>query len=272
MVVSAFFENILSGARAKKIPLAEALSRMRDAGLETVYVGRDSVAEFGDGLLSLLEPLNLKVEGLHGWFDFGADSAAEDWKEFIDTASRWGAKHVLFVPGLIENPEEKPRRMENMVSSLKKAVAYGREKGIAVTMENLDQITAPYNCAEGLRWFFSRVEGLQCCFDTGNFVIHKENELALLDEFLSNVRAVHVKDRSKVKLHPKDAACICGDGSVVYPAPVGDGCMQIPAILNRLKDAGYEGSLIAELYGCDEDYQFDAMVKSVEWLKSHIGK
>lgn len=270
MVISAFFENILTGARARNMPLPEALGLMRNAGLETVYVGRDSIAEFGDGLLFLLDPLNLKVEGLHGWFDFAGNPAGEEWKDFMDTAVRWGAKHVLFVPGLIENPADREARMENMAEVLRKAVSYGRERGIAVTMENLDQITAPYNSGAGLAWFFSQVEGLQCCYDTGNFVIHKENELELLENFLDKLCAVHVKDRSQVKLHPNDDSCICADGSAVYPAPVGDGCMRIAEILRRLGEAGYDGSLIAELYGCDPDAMLDAMLRSVAWLREQV--
>ena len=266
MIVSAFFENILTGARAKGIPVEEALRQMQRAGLDTVYVGRDSLAEFGDNLFDMLASINLPVEGLHGWFDFAGNPEAENWKEFIDTAARCGAKHVLFVPGL-DGSEE---RLANMVSVLRKAVAYGKEKGIAVTMENLDQLTAPYNRKEGLNWFFSQVEGLQCCFDTGNFVIYHENELELLEDFLDNLCTMHMKDRSKEKLHPNDDSCRCADGAVVYPAPVGDGYMQIPAILERLKSAGYQGALIAELDGYDGEFMLEGMRKSVSWLRAHV--
>ena len=271
MVVSAFFENILTGAKYQKIPLVEALRQMKSAGLESVYVGRDSLAEFGEELLALLKSLYLAVEGLHGWFDFGGDPENEDWKGFIDTAARWGAGHVLFVPGLVNTDDaaEKQMRCDNMVAVLKQAVAYGWERGVSVTMENLDQITAPYCSVSGLKWFFSQVDGLQCCYDTGNFIIYGEDEYLALDGFTDNLRAVHVKDRSKVKLHPMDDACLCADGSKMYPAPVGDGCMQIAPILKRLKALGYQGPLIAELYGCDPAYMLDGMLRSVAWLKAH---
>ena len=265
MKVSAFFENILTGARAKKISGEDALRRMQAAGLDTVYVGRDSIWEFGEDLLELLKSIGLPVEGLHGWFDFAGNPDGEEWKAFIDTAARWGAKHVLFVPGLNGTEERKC----NMVSVLRKAVAYGREMGITVTMENLDQLTAPYNSAEGLNWFFSRVEGLQCCFDTGNFVIHQENALQLLEEFLPNLCTVHIKDRSKERLHMGDSACACADGSFVYPAPVGDGYIQILNILGRLKEIGYNGALIAELYGYDPAFMLEGILKSVSWLSTH---
>lgn len=265
MKVSAFFENILTGARAKHIPIEDALCQMQEAGLDTVYVGRDSLEEFGEELHALLKSIDLPVEGLHGWFDFAGNPDGEEWKSFIDTAVRWGAKHVLFVPGLVGTEERK----NNMVSVLRKAVAYGKEKGIAVTMENLDQLTAPYNCAEGLRWFFSQVEGLQCCFDTGNFVIYQEDELQLLEVFLPNLCTMHMKDRSKDQLHPADASCICADGSHVYPAPVGDGYIQIPAIMERLKEIGYDGALISELYGYDPEAMLEGMLQSVAWLRAH---
>jgi len=266
MVISAFFENIRTGADAKDLPVTEALRKMQAAGLDTVYVGRDSLEEYGESLPDILKTLDIPVEGLHGWFDFAENPDGEDWKAFIDTAARWGAKHVLFVPGLNGTEERK----QNMVSALRKAVDYGREKGIAVTMENLDQLLAPYNSAEGLRWFLSQVEGLQCCFDTGNFVIHQEDELRLLEDFLPDLGSVHIKDRSREKLHPEDGACVCADGSAVYPAPVGDGYIQIQAILERLKEVRYRGALIAELYGCDPEYMLEGMLRSVSWLRSHI--
>ena len=270
MVVSAFFENILTGAIANEISVSEALLRMKQAGLESVYVGRDSVSEFGDDLLELIQSLKLSVEGFHGWFDFAGSPDDTCWMDFIDTAERWGVKHMLFVPGLIEHPEESARKKENMVSVLRKAVNYGQEKGIAVTMENLDQLTAPYNCADGLKWFLSRVAGLRCCYDTGNFVIFGEDERKLLDDFLDVLVAVHVKDRSWTKLHPQDDCCQCADGKLAYPAAVGEGDIQIPEILQKLKAVGYPGALIAELYGCDPAYMLDAMERSVAYLKMHI--
>ena len=272
MKVSAFLENIRTGAQSANLPLEKALSRIQAAGLETVYVGRDSIAELGQPLFEMLKKLGLPVEGLHGWFNFADHPEGEDWKGFLDTASQVGAGHVLFVPGLVDTDDLEARRikMENMVKVLRQAVAYGRERGIAVTMENLDQITAPYCSVAGLSWFFSQVEGLQCCYDTGNFIIHRENELTALEGFLDNLAAIHVKDRSQVKLHAKDDHCQCADGGIMYPAPVGYGCMQISGILDKLKEVGYTGSLIAELYGYDPDFMLEGMEESVAWLKNHI--
>lgn len=272
MHVAAFLENIMEGAKAKEISLKEALQKMQEAGLDKIYVGKKSIDQMGESLFELFEELNLPVEGLHGWFDFGHHPEDESYKQFIDCAVKCGASNVLFVPGLINRDEadQYEQQKQNMKTALIKAVAYGEEKGIAVSMENLDGVLAPYCSVEGLNWFMQEVKGLQCSFDTGNFVIYHEDELKALEVFRDKICTLHVKDRSRTRLHEKDGVCTCADGVEVYPSPVGYGFMQIKEILNRLKETGYEGGVIAEMYGCQRDYALEGMIKSVQWLKANV--
>jgi len=272
MIVSAFLENIRTGAKALDMPLKEALQKMQAAGMEKIYVGKDSILELGQDLFDLFEELHLPVEGLHGWFDFGHHPEDEGYKQFIDYAVQCGAPNVLIVPGMIRKEEEDQReaQMQNMVTALKKAVAYGKEKGVIVSMEDFDGTMAPFCSVDGLNWYMEQVEGLQCSFDTGNFIVYHEDERQALEVFLDKLCTMHIKDRSREQRHAGDYPCICADGDKFYPSPVGYGVMKIPAILERLKEIGYTGGVIAEMYGCDPQYMLEGMMQSVAWLKANV--
>lgn len=272
MYIAAFFENIAEGAKAKGIPLREALEQVRDAGMEKIYIGTGSIESMGEPLFQLLEEMQLPVEGLHGWCNCKEQPDDGKYKDFVDYAVRCGAPNILIVPGMI-TPEEEDRReeiLQNMKVAMTKAVAYGKEKGIIVSMENFDGMTAPYNSVQGLNWFMQEVDGLQCSFDTGNFVVYHEDELQALEVFLDKICTLHVKDRSKTRLQENDRAFTCADGVELFSAPVGSGFMQIKEIINRLKETGYDGGLIAELYGCDAENMLDRILQSVRWLKENI--
>lgn len=271
MHVAAFLENIIDGAKGKGISLKEALKLVQAAGMEKIYVGKGSIEQMGNSLFELFKELELPVEGLHGWFDFGHHPEDEGYKQFIDCAIQCGASNILIVPGLIPEDEEYQREQQkqNMKTGMENAVAYGREKGIAVSMEDFDGLAAPYCTVEGLNWFMQEIDGLQCCFDTGNFVMYHENELKALDVFLGRICSVHVKDRSRTRLHENDGVCLCADGAKLYSSPVGDGFMQIKEILTRLRETGFDGGIIAEMYGCDQTHMLDGIIRSVKWLKEN---
>ena len=61
MIVSAFLENIRTGAKGLDMPLKEALQKMQAAGMEKIYVGKDSILELGQDLFDLFEELHLPV-------------------------------------------------------------------------------------------------------------------------------------------------------------------------------------------------------------------
>lgn len=277
MHIAAFYENILQGALAEKMPLRDVLKTMQDAGLEKLYVGTMGIewterAGLGVDIFELCDELGIGIEGMHGWFDFGHNPEDEGYKDFIDLAVRHGAGNVLIVPGMIPKEEEDRREelIQNIISAMRRAVAYGREKGIAVSMEDFDGLQAPYCTVDGLDRFMREVDGLQCSFDTGNFVMYHEDELEAFERFRDKICTMHLKDRGTTRMHESDGACVCADGVELYPAPVGYGVMHIKEIIDRLKAQGYDGGLIVEIFGCDGNHMLESVKKSIEWIKSVI--
>lgn len=278
MHIAAFLENILQGARAQDIPLRDALKMMQDAGMEKIYVGTMSINGFmgmpglGEGVFDTFEELGIGVEGLHGFFDFGHHPEDESYRDFIDLAARHGAPNVLIVPGMI--PEEDAHRRDEMLANMKsvliKAVAYGREKGVIVSMEDFDGLTAPFCTIDGLDWFMQEVEGLQCSFDTGNFVMYREDELEAFERFRSKICTMHLKDRGTTRIYEGDSAVTLADGSQLYPIPVGYGIIRVREIIDGLKAQGYDGGLIAEIFGCDGAHMLPSIAKSIRWIRDNI--
>ena len=60
---------------------------------------------------------------------------------------------------------------------------------------------------------------------------------------------------------------VCADGEELYAVPVGDGFIQLKEILAQLKESGYDGGLIVELYGYYAKDMLEGLLRSVKWVK-----
>jgi sugar phosphate isomerase/epimerase len=162
----------------------------------------------------------------------------------------------------------RPQLLDNMKNALIEAVAYGKKQGITVSMEDFDGLDAPYCTIEGLQWFMTQVEGLQCSFDTGNFLMHHEDELEAFELFADKICAVHLKDRSLTQGSSDDIPCICADGQKRYPTPVGSGYIHMKEILEGLKARNYQGTLIVELFNYGD--MLEGLRQSLKWIRDNI--
>lgn len=270
MKIAAFYENILEGAHKSGVTDREALITLHGQGMQAIYISYDSLRSDKERLLSLFQEIGLEVEGLHGFFDLGADPENDGCLDMIRLAKEAGARNVLIVPGMITSADKNQReqKLQNMQEALMRAVAYGEQDGITVSVEDFDGLDAPYNSVEGLQWFLEHVPGLKCTFDTGNFIMFHEDEVAAFHLFWDRICALHIKDRSATPISNADRPKQCADGSFVYPAPVGSGYIKIREILSSLVQDGYPGNVIAELY--DYDDMLNGVIQSVSWLNSTL--
>lgn len=270
MKIAAVYENILEGAQKSGVTDRAALITLYEQGMRAIYISYDSLRSDKERLLSLFRETGMEVEGLHGFFDLGTDPVSDGCLDMIRLAKEAGASNVLIVPGMISPEDENQRaeKLQNMKAALSKAVAYGEQEGITVSMEDFDGLSAPYNSVEGLKWFLDHVPGLMCTFDTGNFIMFHEDEVAAFHLFRERICALHIKDRSATPISNADRPKQCADGSFVYPAPVGSGYIKIREILTCLVQDGYPGNVIAELY--DYDDMLNGVIQSVNWLNTTL--
>ena len=269
MKIAVFYENIHDGAQAEGVRVEDVLAELRDEGMDLLYLTPDSWLRDRRELSVSMEKLGLAIEGMHGFCDFTADPETSRYKEMIDLAVEAGAGNLLVIPGMYSSGNSL-RDFAVMADGMQKAVEYGMKKSLPVLMEDFDGLSAPYNCIAGLQSFFDRTEGLECAFDTGNFVTFREDELAAFDLFADRIRTVHLKDRSAEKQHEGDTPYFCADRNPVYACRIGSGYIRIAEILKRLKHRNYSGNVIVELYACDPRYFRRNAVESIRWVKNHL--
>ena len=267
MKIAVFYENIYDGIQAAGEDMEAVLARLKDVGMDMLYISADSWKRDRQELKRWMNKLDLKMEGMHAFCDFPQNPDTEAYKELIDLAKESGANNFLIVPGFLSTGNS-VRDLDSMVRGVCKAVEYGKTVGMPVLMEDFDGLTAPYNCMAGLKYFLDAVPGLDCAFDTGNFVMFHEDELAALDLFSGQIQTVHLKDRAENKLHEKDTPLLCADGKQVFVCAPGSGDIRIGEILKRLKARGYGGNVIVEMYCCDPRAVLDGIQWSLRWLRS----
>ena len=192
-------------------------------------------------------------------------------KEVIDLAHRMGVKRVLIVPGFLERDEAKvlhsvsgdyhavERFMEqnlciqSMRTALTELVQYARPLGVEVTLEDFDDVEAPYSRMNELLWFMRNVPGLRCTFDMGNFAFGYENVMDAYELLKNYIVHVHCKDRGS-------------EGNGLQSVPTGSGYIPIAQLVRKLNAAGYRGYLSIEHFG-DLD-QMASIEQSAHFLKS----
>ncbi len=269
MKTAVFYENIRDGADALGLDLEEVTAELMDAGMEMLYLSPDSWKRDSAVLKPLLERLSLPVEGLHVHLNFPEDPDSAEYRDAVDLAVSLKANNLLIVPGMFRTGSTKDA-LESMVRGMRRAVSYGREKGMPVVMEDFDGLLAPFNSIAGLAYFLDRVEGLGCAFDTGNFVMFHEDELAAFGLFADRIMTVHLKDRTLVPMHPGDTPIRSADGRECFTCAVGYGNIRIARILADLEERGYAGNVIAELYGVDPCHILEEIRRSLSWIRSAL--
>ena len=269
MRISAFYENIVSGLQSTNMSLDTALKELKNAGLDTLYANAGVMRGDYPRIQPLLKKYQIGIEGLYEFMDFSHKPWDRRYRKVIDLAQELGATHVLLVPGFVLPGEEKhkERMIRRMIKGLARAAAYGKKKNIMVTLEDFDGPDAPFNSIDGLARFLDETPGLTCAFDTGNFIMYHEDELAAFARFKDKTTVVHVKDRSEVPVCPGDIKKACIDGTYTYPCTPGKGTIHIPEIIAQLKKMQYDGCLISEMYDCDPDSMIAELSDSLHHIK-----
>lgn len=163
-------------------------------------------------------------------------------------------------------PEARGQALQSMAAALNAICDYAERKGIRVTMEDFDDIRAPFSSADELLWFLEQVPKLAITFDTGNFIYRGEDELEAFTKLKDRIIHVHCKDRSLEDSGGEPR--ISASGIPLYPSPAGSGCIRIAEVLRLLKAEGYADTLAIEHF--DAVDQLGYMEQSAAWLRSML--
>lgn len=263
MKIAAFYENIMDGADAEKIPVLDAVRALKESGLESLYIHGWTVQNRREEVETVLLETGLAVEGLYTILSLGEDPNDSEPEELIREANRLGAGNVMIVPGTCSE------HIANMKDGLLRAVRTGEEVGVRVTLEDFDGVDAPFSSVSGLLDFLNSVPGLGCSFDTGNFM-HGEDPLSALPLFRDRICNIHLKDRSHEPNEGDGIGRRCADGSKVFAVPVGTGYLPIQRILRQLQEWAFTGTIIVELYGYEAQKMLEGLQSSICWTREQL--
>jgi len=239
-------------------PLRDALPAVRDAGYEAVelswaqvereFIGaRDPAA----ALSALLKEHDLTLSSLRV-----ADMTATDQAELGEAVSVI-REQMEFAPGLgltavsLKGGDRRQQSLEVLRDGLTAVLRHAEGSGITICLGNaagnrIEQI-------EDLRWMFLKTghSRLGVLNDTGQFHASSVNPRDVLREFGDLVGLMHLTDR-------------IGKRSV----PLGEGEMNVPAIVQHARDVGYDGWLVVDADRPDADGTLGYLCDAQWYLQS----
>lgn len=171
--------------------------------------------------------------------DGGTNPAAlADLQQHVGSAVALGTRTMRIVASLTRySAELEAQFVRDLVPVLRQAARAAADEGVVLAIENHGDFTA-----DALLRLLERVDApnLRVTLDTGNALRILEDPVEAARKLAPYTVATHVKDVTAGRGSPHDF--------LFWPAtPVGQGTIDIPAILRILADAGYQGLLCVEV-------------------------
>jgi len=267
--LSVFYPHILDAAEQTGRSIPEILSVCRELGIRAVEIDAPHLSpEFHH--LSMIQDAGLEIGCVNCFYALDRVWEEDMVAAHIQYCLRAGAKMMLIVPGFLDPSEAEilnanihdKDRVNNLLHNsqtatlikdhLGKIVDLASASGIRVVIEDFDNPCSPISGINGLSWYMEQIKGLYCCFDTGNFITHKEDPLVAWECLNDKILHIHCKDR--------------GDG----PVAVGAGNIPFGQLLKNVQAAGYDGILAIEHYGAPD--QLSAISASANYLTKNFSE
>ena len=265
MQLSVFYHHILEAAAQTGLPVEDVLSKCAQAGICAVEM---DLYHFSESInhLQLLNSVGIKAACVNNHYAMEKEFNEAQAIAHIRSAVTCGAMKILVVPGYLSEEEGKalsavihdrkataeflrdcPAAVR-IAEGLKRITEMAYAEGVAVTVEDFDNITSPLSGLNALLWYLEEVPGLKCTFDTGNFITHNDDLYAAWAALKEQVIHVHVKDR--------------GNG----PVAIGDGTLPCGDILRIISEANTAEYMAIEHYGAPD--QLNYIFRSASYINS----
>jgi len=252
------------------IRLEDFLGRARELGVDGVSLESCFMPSFDAGYLREVKAL-LDENGMERVYAWGHPNGLEGGRnrealkemiESLDHAALLGAS-VMRVVGSSRRYVKEPHepQLRALAGMFREAIPAAEEHGICMAVENHIDFTS-----DEMLWLFTEVDSpyLGMNFDTGNFLRLLDDPVKGMEKLARFVRATHVKDLKPQRGAPADQWYFFSS------TPVGDGLIDIPALVRLLYEAGYQGLLAIEIDYLHPDYpegEDAAVEQSVAYLR-----
>ncbi|MCW5981062.1 MAG: sugar phosphate isomerase/epimerase [Bryobacteraceae bacterium] len=254
----------------RRMTLEDFLARARELHVDGVSLESCFFPSADPGYLRNLKGMldDLAMDRVYAWghpdgLEGGANTEAyRDMLESLPRAAAIGAS-IMRVVGSSLRFRHLPHapQLDRLAGLFRDAVRAAQDHGIRLAVENHIDFTAS-EILQLLDDVDSPWLGLN--FDTGNFLRLLDDPVKGMRMLAPRVYATHIKDLKPRRGVPAD------EWYFFSSTPVGDGLVDVEALVRLLAGAGYDGMLAVEIdflhpdYGDDEDA---AVAKSVAALR-----
>lgn len=160
----------------------------------------------------------------------------------------------------LRNTPHRPQ-MERLLGILKNSVKKAEDLGLKLAMENHFDFT----CDEMLEMFETMDSPcFGMTFDTGNAYRYGDEPVEAAKKLARYIHAIHFKDVAPLAGGNPD------DWFYHACTPIGQGVLDVPALVGTLEEAGYDGLYAIEFDYLDPKYgdEDSALVQSIKYLKT----
>lgn len=191
----------------------------------------------------------------------------EKAKKIADAAYALDCDVLMLVPQAQPDVNERSREWlhQRMIEHFAPILAHGKTRGLHVVIEDTPDLKLQLCRATDVKEVLDAVPGLELVYDSGNMILTGEDPLIYVGQFVGRIGYVHLKDMRKA---PVDSMMVdlAQDGTPMSSAPTGTGLIDLPAVIQTLNVAGYDGSFSVEFF-VDDDRDY---LKSIKRTKEYI--
>ncbi len=174
-----------------------------------------------------------------------------DLRRGIDTALGLGVDFLRVFSGDAKQGISHEQGMEWILEGLAAGADYAQSHGATLALENHGRFAGR---SDQVRDIIKRVNSpaLRVNFDTGNFLIMGQDPVAAAHDLKEWVALVHLKDMKPATGDEASHVFADPNGRLLTGSVVGDGLVDLPAVMAVLREAGYTGWLSLEYEGAEE--------------------
>jgi len=139
------------------------------------------------------------------------------------------------------------QRLFSIRQKLQSPIEWAEELGIEILLEPHGVVTDSVKDMAALLEELGHEETIGICLDTGNSWLGGSEPLDFIKTFGSRIKHVHWKDMPKEWISKRGTIYGCGMSII----PLGDGVVDIPAIVKALLKQGFDGPTTLEVAGAE---------------------
>lgn len=238
-----FFHHLVQAAKERGETIGDTISWALELGYSAAELDADDL----DGT-DFLAKKGMKVSSIYRNYQWQEKIDRSMMEDHIRLAEHYQTSRIMAIPGFYSNKKGSEKELESMIEGMRTLSILAKENAMILTIEDYDHILSPIATMDGMSSFLESAADLKVTLDTGNFIFSGEDVLTAEELFLPKIRHVHLKDRLWSRSGEGDKL-ECIDGRVLYPCAVGDGDIPIREVLKNLKEADYNGYVVAEHFG-----------------------